>query len=92
MAIITWTAPGKLGIWMRQTLQSPDLGDWVRYEVAVSWQRCLNEYNLRFAPSFPQPNSGLPFAIHPNPDLLKALRDRPNSNPEALIGGVGLKH
>ena len=57
--------------WMRQTLQSPDLGDWVRHEVAVSWQRCLDEYRLRFAPSFPRAHSKAPFLTHPSPDLLR---------------------
>ena len=73
---------------MRQTLQSPDPGDWVRYEVAVSWQRCLDEYQLRFAPSFPRPNSKPPFATH-DPDLLK-LSEIVEQQSEALIGDAGL--
>jgi sigma-54 dependent transcriptional regulator, acetoin dehydrogenase operon transcriptional activator AcoR len=35
--------------WMRQTLQPPQAEDWVRQDVATSWQRCLEEYQLLFA-------------------------------------------
>lgn len=56
---------------MRQTLQSPDLGDWVRHEVAVSWHRCLDEYRLRFAPLFPRSHSKVPFLAQPDPGLLR---------------------
>lgn len=34
--------------WMHQTLQVPAPGDWVRGEVATSWQRCLEDYPLSF--------------------------------------------
>lgn len=32
--------------WMRQTKVTPAAEDWVRYEVADAWQRCLEDYRL----------------------------------------------
>ena len=75
--------------WMRQTLQSPDLGDWVRHEVAVSWQRCLDEYRLRFVPPFPQSNARASFVAHLNPDLLR-LSEIAEQQLGVLIGEAGL--
>lgn len=37
--------------WMRQTRQIPTASEWVRQEVADSWQRCLEDYGSNFYPS-----------------------------------------
>jgi len=75
--------------WMRQTLQCPDMGDWVRHEVAVSWQRCLDEHHLRFTPSFPRSNAKPPFLNQPNPELLR-LSEIVEQQLGLLIGEAGL--
>ena len=75
--------------WMRQTLQTPGEDDWVRNEVTISWQRCLDEYRLRFPPSFTRPDSMIPSVTSPNPGLLK-LSEIVEQQSELVIGEAGL--
>lgn len=39
--------------WMRQTLQVPTPDEWVRDEVARSWRRCIEDYQLSFSMDLP---------------------------------------
>jgi transcriptional regulator of acetoin/glycerol metabolism len=39
--------------WMRQTLQVPSPDEWVRDEVAHSWRRCIEDYQLSSAMDVP---------------------------------------
>ena len=66
---------------MRQTLQTPAAGDWVRREVATSWRRCLEDYAL-----VPPPNAtALPVA---------SLFDSPSdASPQLLrLGAIVAQH